>query len=760
MYRNNNHGINTECPTVGRGSGRITRRLSRDEIRASGPIIAVLILVLVLSGCDRGPERVDGTYRAFAAEVNSYGWTAAAEFTVRDGSVAEVYLDMIGGEGELLRHERYAQQAIEEAYGESIVDGLDNLSEAIVSNDGGIGSVTSGIPNLTEQYRSLSSALLSRVELGDMTPILVETGVGGGASPAEILEDAFAEDSRDDTRRAIRGGTAEPSALAGGYAAVASHYAAVDAAMEVLEDGGTAADAAVTMAAVLSVVEPFLSHALGGGSWILYFDALEGRVHAIDGVGPVPMAADAEYFRQNDRHGTSGIHRSIVPGAWAGYIELLESFGSMPLDELLSPAIDLAAGGFAVTSQMLNWLPSRAGTIADLPDSASVFLPEGTIPERGDLLTNPDLSRTFQDIADVYRASRSRGERTALRAALDYFYRGPIAEEIVRFSDENDGLLAISDFENFTDYGLVDPISVEYRDVQVFQNPPNSQGITQLQALRILEEYDFSSFEPLDADSIHIVSEAIKLAFADRNRYVADPNFTSVPVERLLSDEHIQAQRSRISFDASLEHPIDDVLGIAPASPSNTSTFHLVDRYGNAAAITSSIGASFLIAGETGITFNERLTFMETDPENVNRIEPGKKVRHSAAPYMVLRDGRPYIIGGNTGADFQPQGQLQQFLHIYWFGLHPQEAVDLPRFQPQAFAATNYPFAARTRLALEQDRFPQDVWDSLEARGQNVEWAGYFGRQNVIVVEDHSIGEIMTGAESREDDSLGRVGAP
>lgn len=742
------------------GSGRTTRVLSWYQLKAAGLIFTVFVAVSVLSGCDRGVERVDGTYQAFASEINEYGFTAAAEFTIRNGSVAEVYLDMIGSHGELLRHERYAQQAIEEAYDESVVELLDRLSETMVSTDGGAGSISSDIPDFTEQFRSLSTALMSRVDIGDTTPILVETGVGGGASPAEILEDAFAEESRNDSRRAIRGGTAEPGVYTGGYAAVASHYAAVDAAMDVLEAGGTAADAAVTMATVLSVTEPFLSHALGGGSWILYFDALEGQVHAVDGVGPVPMAADAEYFRKNDRHSTNGIHRSIVPGAWAGYIALLESFGSRPLDELLAPAINMAADGFPVTNQMLNWLPSRSEFIAGLPDSAAVFLPDGSIPEAGDVLTNPDLSRTFQDIADAYTANRSRGERTALRAALDHYYRGPIAEEIVRFSDENDGLFALSDFADFTDFGLVDPISVEYRDVQVFQNPPNSQGITQLQALRILEAYDFSEFEILDADSIHVVAEAIKLAFADRNRYVADPDFASVPVDLLLGDEHIMAQRDMISLDSSLEHPIDDLLGIAPASASNTSTFHLVDRYGNAAAITSSIGASFLIAGETGITFNERLTFMETDPDNSNRIEPGKKVRHSAAPYMVLRDGRPYIAGGNTGADFQPQGQLQQFLHIYWYGLHPQEAVDLPRFQPQAFAATNFPFAARTRLALEQDRFSQAVWDSLEARGQNVEWAGYFGRQNVIVIEDHSAGEIMTGAESREDDSLGRVGAP
>ncbi len=734
--------------------------LSKRFFGASGPYLIAVVCVFLVLSCNRGIDLSDGVYRGYADEVNEYGWTTALELSLRDGIVVDAYLDMIGSQGELLRHERFAQQAIEAEYGDSVISVLDRLAEAIVESNGGTGSVSSSIPGLTEQFRSLSTALLSRAETGDTTPVLVETGSRGGPAPADLLEASFSAEARTDLRRAVRGGTAAPGLYAGGFAAVASHYAAVDAAMDVLEAGGTAADAVFTLATVISVVEPFLSHALGGGSWILYFDAMDGRVYAIDGVGPVPMAATPEFFQENDRHRTNGVHRSNVPGAWAGYIALLEEFGSLPLDDLLAPAIDTARNGFTVTRQMMNWLPSRSGFISTLPDSADVFLPGGELPEVGETLVNENLSRTFENLADAYRSARSLGERTALQSALDYFYRGPVAEDIVRFSNENGGLFVLSDFSEFTDFGLVDPITIDYRGLQVFQVPPNSQGITQLQALRILEGFDFSEREPLDADSVHMMAEAIKLAFADRNRYVADPSFVDVPVDLLLGDEHIRAQRDMISMTGSLEHPVDDILGIAPASGTNTSTFHVVDRYGNVAAITSSIGASFMIAGETGITFNERLSFMQSDPDDINRIEPGKKVRRSAGPYLVLREGTPYIAGGNTGADFQPQGQLQQFMHIVEFGMHPQDAVDMPRFQPQAFAATNYPFAVQTRLALEQDRFSQEVWDSLEARGQRVEWAGYFGRQNVIVVEDHASGDILTGAESREEDARGRAGRP
>ncbi len=356
----------------------------------------------------------------------------------------------------------------------------------------------------------------------------------------------------------------------------------------------------------------------------------------------------------------------------------------------------------------------------------------------------------------MHSEEEARDRMMSSGAAAEYFYRGPIAERIVAFSDENGGLFTLADFANFTEYGLVEPLSIEYRGLTVYQNPPNSQGIAQLQALQILEGFDFSSRTPDDPEVIHLMSEAIKLAFVDRNRYVADPNFVDVPVAELLSDEHAARQRARISLDEALEWPIEDRLGMA-GDERRTTTFHVIDRYGNAAAVTTSIGVSFLIAGETGIHMNERLTFMHKDADDVNRVDGGKKVRHSSGPHMVLRDGAPWIIGGNTGADFQPQGQLQQFIWIVEFGLGAQEAIDRPRFEPQAFAATFRPWAIQNRLQLEPGRFSDEVQADLAARGHTIQAGGTVGAANLILVDDHSSGRIEAGWESREADSYGMV---
>ena len=743
-----------------RGKPFLVRSFVAGRLRHHSVFTAVLALTILVAGCGRAPQLQDGAYTAFSAHAEEDGWTPGAEIVVSDSEISEAYFDYIGASGELLRHEAYARSDWEDSFGEDPAETLEAFASQVVSSGGIDGITESDIPSLQERFTLLIEKLLDRAREGKTDPVLVDTEAGGGSSDLEALIAAFDPDNRESRRRMVRGGTADPGAFRGGYAAVSSHHLAVSEAMNVLESGGTAADAAVVLGTMMSVVEPFLSHALGGGSWILYYDADSQSVYSVDAVGPTPMAATAELFRKEEFHGTNGVHRSIVPGAWGGYMELLKEFGSRPLDELLAPAIESAYSGVPVSSAYANWFPLRADFVATLEDSAAIFTRDGRPLEVGSTLVNEDLGRTYEGISDAYSASRTEGERTALDRAADYYYRGPIAEEIVRFSDENGGLFALSDFNDFYDYGIVDPISIEYRGLDVYQNPPNSQGIAMLGALNILEGFDFSELEPNDPEAVHLMSEALKLSFADRNRYVADPAFYDVPVAELLSEEHAAAQRELISMDSSLEYPIDDVLGMRAADPRNTSTFHATDRYGNMVAITSSVGLSFMVAGDTGITLNERLTFMSTDPDDVNRIEPGKKVRHSAGPYLVVRDGQPYIAGGNTGADFQPQGQLQQFINIFEFNLDPQDAVDLPRFQPQAFAATNYPFAAPTRLALEQDSYSQETWDNLAARGHNVEWAGYFGRQNVIVVEDFEDGEIMTGAESREEDSHGMSAGP
>lgn len=731
-------------------------------------ITVLFVLVLVFAACGSDPTLVDGRYTMVASGTDGASWIPVLQVDVRDGSPYDAVYDFVNLHGDLLSMQPEVQQRLASEMGPDIAGILQQLSAQIL-NDPQAAPDASGASVLGAAYEQLADAFVGRAREGETG--VHEVDIDGFAGSADTAQVVTFLDSGFRNRRSIRArsGIDTPGETAGGFAVVASHRAAVEAGMDMLRNGGTAADAAVTVAAMMSVVEPYFSAPLGGGTWLLYFDAETGEVTSFDGVGPTPMAAENELFRGGSSDetgdigdqflGTNGIHRSILPGSWGAYMDLLQRYGSLGLDEVLAPAIASARNGAVVGRDWVRWLNLFEPLIQQWPYAAAIYAPDGNVVTQGDLVFNPDLADTYQDLVDAWSDARHRGERAALEAAIDHFYRGPVAERIVAFSDDNGGLFALEDFASFYDYGAVEPVVIDYRGLEVFQNPPNSQGMAQLMALRILEDFDFSGMRPNDADAVHLISEAIKLAFVDRNRYIADPAFVDVPVDTLLSREHAERQRARISMDASLEWPIDDLVGLA-GDPRNTTTFHMVDRYGNAAAVTTSIGVSFLVAGDTGIHMNERIIFMNTDPSDINHVEPGKKVRHTSGPQMVLRDGVPWIIGGNTGADFQPQGQLQQFISIVEFGLSAQEAIDLPRFEPQAFAATLSPWAIQNRLRLEPEGFSESVRADLAARGHNIESGGTIGAANIILVNDHATGDIEAAWESREADSFGMVEFP
>lgn len=533
-------------------------------------------------------------------------------------------------------------------------------------------------------------------------------------------------------------------------AVVSSHRLATEAGVAVLEAGGTAADAAVAVAAALTVVEPFFSSALGGGVWAVYYEADSGTVTSLDGVGPVGSLATLEDFRQ--RVEQPGMHQANVPGAWDGWMLWLERYGSLQLGEVLAPAIRLARDGFPVSAEMAYYLGVDEEVVRGFPDSAATYLTDGGLPGEGTILQLTDLSTTFQALQNAFdEADGGRSEK--IQAARDYYYRGPIAEAIVAFSDEYGGYFTLEDFASFS-AEIVAPISIDYRDVTVYQNPPNSQGIAMLLALNTLKGYDFSGLGPVSADTIHLQVEAIKLAFADRYAHVGDPAFVDVPVEQLLSEEHAEAQRARIDPDAAMAWPISS--GLDSRRASHTTTFHVVDQFGNAAAVTTSIGLQFLVVGRTGIHINERNSFFSPEEGNPNVFAAGKKVRHTSCPYMALRNGRPVILGGNTGVDTQPQGQLQQVMHIVEFGFGAQEAVNRPRFVSTAFPPSTYPHQAANTLQLEAG-FPDETVAELVNRGHEVVVGqGIFGSANVIVVADDG-SEVVVGAESRTADASGTI---
>lgn len=535
------------------------------------------------------------------------------------------------------------------------------------------------------------------------------------------------------------------------HAVVSAHSLATDAGMEMLGMGGTAADAAVAVAAVLSVVEGWFSNVLGGEIWGMYFEASSQELTTLDAVGPVGMEVDvAAYEAIADR---PGAHQAILPGSWDGWMLWLDRFGRLDLASVLAPAIRIAREGFPASPLMIDWLKRLEDDVRAAPEAARTYMPQGEVPAVGDIITIPDLAATLERLAQAYMTSTGVSRSDAIRAARDYYYRGPLADEVVAWTSAHGGYLRLEDFARY-EASIVPPVAIDYTDsITVYQCPPNSQGITMLLALNIMKGIDFSGRNIDDPDVIHAQVEALKLAFADRYAHVGDPDRTVIPLNELLSDDYADRQRARIDMQQAQEWPIES--GLARSNGSNTSTFHIIDGEGNIAGATTSIGAQFMIAGDTGIHLNARMSFCSLDPQEPNFMTPGYKVRHTSCPYMVFRNGQPWISGGNTGADSQPQAQMQQFISMVDFGLSPQRAIDRPRFISTSFPLTTYPFDVLNVLQLETG-FQDDLVASLAARGHVIGEQGIVGTAAILRVGDDGL-SIEIGAESRIDTSSGQV---
>ncbi len=533
-------------------------------------------------------------------------------------------------------------------------------------------------------------------------------------------------------------------------AVVSADADATRAGLDILAQGGTAADAAVAVAAVLSVVESWFSSALGGGTWGIYYDAANHDLTSLDGVGRTGSKATLDDYRGRIRD--VGIHHAIVPAAWDAWMLWLGRYGRLDLGPILAPAIGLARDGRPASADMARWLKTREDEIAELPDTAAIYAPDGEVAKEGDVVRQEAMAGTFEDLVEAWDDGLATSREAAVQAARDHFYRGPIAEAIVAFSDEHDGYFTLEDFASF-EAEIVTPVTIDYGDgVQVYQCPPNSQGITMLMALNILKGFDLAPMDPEGADAIHLQVEAIKLAFADRYQYIGDPARVDIPVDQLLSDEHADGMRELIAMDSVLEWQED--VSQATSPPHHTTTFHIVDQWGNAAAVTTSLGAQFLVVGDTGIHINERMGFLSLEPGNVNELTPGFKVRHTSCPYVAFRNGQLFMLGGNTGVDTQPQGQVQQFLNVIEWGMSAQEAIDQPRFVSTAFPSTVYPYNVENTLQMEAG-FRGSVVTDLRRRGHDVDLGdGRFGSANMIVLRDDGLD---LGVESRSDAASGEI---
>jgi gamma-glutamyltranspeptidase/glutathione hydrolase len=509
--------------------------------------------------------------------------------------------------------------------------------------------------------------------------------------------------------------------------AASSHPLASRSGVRILEQGGNAVDAAVAMAAVLSVVEPY-SVGIGGDCFALL--ALEGgsRFVGLNASGRAPAGAGiealaAQGLERMPEHGGAPV---TVPGALAGWAELAEAHGSLGLDTLLAPAIAYAQDGFPVSEVIAGeWAQARE-LLRATPEAAAAYLVGGQPPAPGQMFTNPGLARTYRLIAEQ---------------GPGVFYQGELGRAVAACAREHGGWLSEDDLAAHRNQ-WVEPLAAGYRGWRVLELPPNGQGVTALQILSILEGYDLAALEPDGADKLHLLAEAIKIAFEDRDRYITDPEFAAAPEERLLSPAYAGRCRERIQPGRALEP------GHAAPSLAGSDTVYLAagDEQGNAASFISSIFTPFgsgLVAPGTGILLHNRGCSFSLDPAHANCLEPGKRPLHTIIPGLLLKDGRLAAAFGVMGGDMQPQGHAQFLINLIDHGLNPQQALDAPRLRCMG-----------GKTVYLEEGLPEAAAKELERRGHHVDRAGYPVNQvggGQAVWRDQEQGVWLGASDRRKD---------
>ena len=511
------------------------------------------------------------------------------------------------------------------------------------------------------------------------------------------------------------------------------HYLASLAGVDILKKGGTAVDAAIATNAVLNVVYPHMC-GLGGDAFWLIYDAAKKDLAFLNASGRSPCGANIEHFKKAGMSSIPlrGLLPVTVPGAVDGWFEAHSRFGKLPFPSILEPAIAYAKNGYPISHILSFKIQEAEPELSRFPTSKSLFLPGGKAPTAGDMLTNLGLASSLEKIA---------------RDGRDVFYKGEIAREIVRFSEKNGGLLSERDFsETKSNWGKA--VSTQYRDYTVFETAPNSQGMAALMILNLLEAYDLSSLGYQSADHLHLMVEAKKVAFADRTRYISDPEMVQIPVEELLSKDYANKRRSLICRDRAAE-----ATAIAPGSfGRDTIYLCVVDEAGNAVSLIQSLYFSFgsaVVAGETGIVLQNRGSYFSLDPDQVNCLKPHKRTFHTLMASMTFREGKPFLIFGTSGADGQPQTHVQVMTGVFDFGLDIQSAIEAPRWLSGRYLI-NQPEGSLT----VEGRFSPEVVGELRKRGHRVDvveaWSSVMGSAHGIILHPEN-GLRMGGSDPRSD---------
>ena len=513
-------------------------------------------------------------------------------------------------------------------------------------------------------------------------------------------------------------------------AAAANHPLAAQAGLMALRAGGNAVDAAIATALALSVVEPMMS-GLGGDAFYHVFDAKSGRSVVFNGTGPAPRAATPERY-------AAGIPRTgplsvSVPGMLAGLGMMHADYGALPWAQLCAEAIRLARDGFGATPHYRHFAGDFAPVLRADKRSAAVFLCGGDAPAVGTTIVQPDLARTLEEIA---------------AEGADCFYRGGLARRLGTVLRECGTLVSEADLAEYH-AEIQEPLGIDYRGYRVLQAPPNSTGFVVLQELKILEHFDVAAMGLGSADLVHIMVEAKKLAFADRERWGSDPRTLQPPFDELLSAKYGDRLAARIDRGkAAPTRSLADAAG-------DTTYFCTADGDGNAVSGIQSINSGWgsgVTAGDTGILLNNRMAYWHLDPAHPNYLRAGRRVCHTMNPPLVLKDGQLWAVFGTPGADNQVQINFQIANAMMDFGLDPQQAAEMPRWTsmvPGQYA--NYPHDGPDVLTMER-RFPDDVRRELTRRGHPVDMVGDLaGPCSVEIICRQPDGVLLAGSDPRRD---------
>jgi gamma-glutamyltranspeptidase/glutathione hydrolase len=571
----------------------------------------------------------------------------------------------------------------------------------------------------------------------------------------------------------------------------------VEAGLRILQRGGNAVDAGVATILAASVIE-FSHFSFGGEVPILI--KLKGKpVAVVEGMGQAPMKATPAFFISRGRLKGEGptapdsataqggsIEMATMAGAKAGMIPstgplaatvpavldacvtALDQFGTKSLAEVIQPAIELA-DGFPLDELRAQYIKTRSPVFSQWAEARELFLPNGKEPKAGDLFVQANLARTLRAIVQAEKGAEKNGRHAGLMAARDYFYKGPIGKNIGEYMQTHGGLLTASDLAMFKAV-VGQPVKADYRGYEVYKAGFWTQGPTMVETLNILEAYDLKGMGQNSPKYIHTVTEALKLGFADRDRYYGDPNFVKIPAE-LLSKNYAALRRSLIEDEhASLAQQPGDPLNmkalLASATPrvsrastipeneraNDTTCVNVVDKDGNLFSATPS-GAWLpaVVAGDTGVLMGQRLQSALTDVNSPNVVAPGKRPRITLSPTLVLKGGEPFMVLSTPGGDNQDQALIQVLLNIIEFGMNPQEAVEAARFDTQHYVSSfdDHEFLAGS-LNVES-RIDSNTIAELKNRGHKINVQTPWGTLSspTVIIYNSQTGVSSAGADPR-----------